>query len=43
MSNLIDNAEFAQPLLDDQKLESMTDDDFDKWLDTYTVAAKAAV
>ena len=43
MSNLINNEEFAKPLLDDGKLESMTDDAFDAWLDTYTVAAKAAV
>lgn len=43
IQKLIGGLDFVAPLLDDSVLSSMTDDEFDKWLDSYTVAAKAAV
>lgn len=44
LENLITaSGRFAEPLLDDAKLSSMTDDAFNKWLDAYTVEAKASV
>ena len=43
IETLIGGGAFAAPLLDDAKLAAMTDAAFDEWLDTYTVAAKAAV
>ena len=43
IETLISGGAFVAPLLDDAKLAAMTDEAFDEWLDTYTVAAKAAV
>jgi len=43
LENLISGHAFAVPFVADAQLQAMSDDDFDKYLDTYTEGAKAAV
>jgi serine carboxypeptidase-like clade 1 len=43
LHHLITGDHFAVPILNDNQLMSMSDNDFDKWLDGYTVNAKESV
>eukprot|EP00040_Diaphanoeca_grandis_P003180 m.24065 g.24065 ORF g.24065 m.24065 type:complete len:540 (+) comp14469_c0_seq1:89-1708(+) len=43
LQNLVTGRAFATPFVSDADLTAMSDDDFNKYLDTYTVAAKSSL
>ena len=43
LRNLITGNDFAVPFVSDAQLQAMNDNDFNNYLDMYTVAAKASL